>query len=149
MSSRLLGVAWDDLGQLEAGGELGTASIELVTTIAGLCVVLVILYLKRKYQKLTRSGFAAFIAGFSLYTLHLLFDLLDTLVTKKVGGVVTAAYTAFDTLDAVFSFVGLFVIGLGFLQSARYGAKVWDEEPGAKGGTKETGQKEPEGGVPA
>ena len=122
----MMSVAWDSLEMLQAGDELQTAITETITIFAGLSIILVLLYLKREYPKLTKKGFLEFLLGVSLFTSHFLFDLLDTLVTKEVNGQTSIAYELFDILDAVFSFLGLFVIGYAFYRIAQYGMELWE-----------------------
>ena len=47
---------------------------------------------------------------------------------KDVDGNTTPLYTFFDLSDAIFAFIGLFVIGFAFLQIANFGMKLWKED---------------------
>ena len=114
--------------ELIVNNDIETIPTEIATIIASLFVLIVILYLKKKYPKLTRKGFVEFISGATIFTGHFIFDLLDTLVTKKINGQTTLAYLVFDTLDAVLAFVGLFIMGYAFYKIANYGMELWREE---------------------
>ncbi len=118
-------IAWDTVEQLQAADELHTAIIEGITVGAGLVVVLVVLFLKKKYPKFTQKGFNELVLGFLVFSAHFVFDLLDTLVTKKIDGQTVIAYDIFDVLDAVLAFVGLFIIGFAFYRVAKFGGEVW------------------------
>ena len=117
---------WDSLQQLIDNDELITIIIEFITIIAALSVIIIIIYLKLHYPKLTRKGFDEMILGFVFFTAHFVFDLLDTWVTKKINDETTLAYTVFDTLDAIFAFIGLFIIGYSFYRIALYGIVIWE-----------------------
>lgn len=125
----MLTIAWDSIDQIRANDELGTAIIELIMVVATLSVILVLVTNKKRYPKLTAKGFNGMIGGFMLFALHIVFDFLDTLTTKKVGGETTAFYTLMDRMDAIFAFIGLFVIGFAFLNIAKYGMKLWEAQP--------------------
>ena len=105
-----------------------TAFIEATTFFGSLLILFVILYLRFKYPKLTAKGFVTLFWGSVVFSLHILFDLLDTLVAKKINDQTTIYYTVFDLLDAIFSFIGLFIIGFGFLRIAQYGMVLWKED---------------------
>lgn len=117
---------WDSIEQLRANNELGTITIEFITILAALSVIIIIIYLKLHYPKLTQKGFNEMILGFGLFTVHFVFDLLDTWVTKKINDETTLAYSVFDMLDAIFAFIGLFIIGYAFYRIALYGIKIWE-----------------------
>lgn len=117
---------WDSIEQLRINDELGTITIEFITIIAALSVIIIIIYLKLHYPKLTKKGFNEMILGFGVFTAHFIFDLLDTWVTKKINDETTLAYTVFDMLDAIFAFLGLFIIGYAFYRIALYGIKIWE-----------------------
>ncbi|QEE15091.1 hypothetical protein DSAG12_00914 [Promethearchaeum syntrophicum] len=117
---------WDSIDQLRLNDELGTITIELITAIAALSVIIIIIYLKIHYPKLTRKGFNEMIIGFGVFAAHFIFDLLDTWVTKKINGETALAYSVFDMLDAIFAFIGLFIIGFAFYRIALYGIKIWE-----------------------
>ncbi len=117
---------WDSIEQLKANNEFTTITIEFITILASLSVIIILIYIKAHYPKLTRKGFNEMLIGFVVFTLHFAFDFLDTLVTKKINGETTLAYTIFDTLDAVFAFVGLFIIGYAFYRIALHGIKIWE-----------------------
>ncbi len=117
---------WDSIDQLRTNDELGTITIEFITILAALSVIIIIIYLKFHYSKLTRKGFNEMILGFGVFTAHFIFDLLDTWVTKKIDGEFTLAYSVFDMLDAIFAFIGLFIIGYAFYRIALYGIKIWE-----------------------
>lgn len=122
----LMSIVWDSIEQLQEGEELFTAITEGITVIAALSVILVLFYLKFRYSKLTKKGFIEFIIGASIFAVHFLFDLLDTLVTKEINGETTTAYQAFDILDATFAFIGLFIMGYAFFKIAQYGMELWE-----------------------
>ena len=117
---------WDSIEQLRNNDEFGTITIEFITILAALSVIIILISLKKHYQNLTRKGFNEMILGFGLFTAHFIFDLLDTWVTKKIDGVTTRAYSVFDMLDAIFAFVGLFIIGYAFYRIAIYGIEIWE-----------------------
>ena len=119
---------WDSIDQLKINDELGTITIEFITILAALLVIIIIIYLKLHYSKLTKKGFNEMILGFGVFTAHFIFDLLDTWVTKKINDETTLAYFVFDTLDAIFAFIGLFIIGYAFYRIALYGMKIWEEK---------------------
>ncbi len=117
---------WDSIEQLRINDELGTITIEFITILAALSVIVILIYLKFHYPKLTKKGFNELIIGFGAFTAHFVFDLLDTWVTKKINDETTLAYTVFDRLDAIFAFIGLFIIGYAFYRIALYGMKIWE-----------------------
>ena len=117
---------WDSIEQLRLGDELGTITIELITAVVALSVIIIIINLKIHYPKLTRKGFNEMILGFGIFTTHFIFDLLDTWVTKKINDETTLAYTVFDMLDAIFAFIGLFIIGYAFYRIAISGIEIWE-----------------------
>lgn len=117
---------WDSIQQLTENNELGTITIEIITVIAALSVIIILIYLKFQYPKLTKKGFNELILGFGLFTAHFICDVLDTWVTKKIDGETTLAYTVFDMLDAIFAFIGLFIIGYAFYRISLYGIKIWE-----------------------
>ena len=103
--------------------EINTVTIELLTILAACFVLMVILYLKKKYPKLTKEGFSEFILGVIFIISHLVFDLLDTMVIDD-----SIFEVSFDILDAVFAFAGLFIIGFAFYKIANYGMELWEGE---------------------
>ena len=117
---------WDSIEQLRNNDEFGTIIIEFITIFAALSVIIILIYLKKHYQNLTRKGFNEMIFGFTIFTAHFICDLLDTWVTKKIDGETTLAYIIFDYLDAIFAFIGLFIIGYAFYRIAIYGIKIWE-----------------------
>ncbi len=123
---------WDSIEQLKSNLEWKTIIIEFITILAALSVIIIIIYLKLHYSKLTQKGFNEMILGFGIFTAHFIFDLLDTWVTKEKINVetmepyTTLAYTIFDYLDAIFAFIGLFIIGYAFYRIALYGIKIWE-----------------------
>ena len=117
---------WDSIQQLTENDELGTITIELITILAALSVCVILIYLKFHYPKLTKKGFNELILGFGVFTAHFIFDLLDTWITKKIDGETTLAYIVFDMLDAIFAFMGLFIIGYAFYRISLYGMKIWE-----------------------
>jgi len=118
---------WDSIEELRLNDELGTITIELITALAAISVIIILIYLKNHYPKLTQKGFNEMIIGFGVFTTHFIFDLLDTWVTKKINDETTLAYSVFDMLDAIFAFIGLFIIGFAFYRIALYGIKIWEE----------------------
>ena len=108
--------------------EIVTAWIEGVSFALALFVIIIIIYLRIKFPKLTAKGFVTLLIGYIVYSLHIGFDFLDTLVAKKVNDKTTAIYLTFDLLDAIFSFTGLFIIGFAFLKIANYGMELWRED---------------------
>jgi hypothetical protein len=87
------------------------------------------MYIKRKYSQLTKKGYTELILGFGIFTLHFVFDLLDTLVeNKNTDDSATVLYSMFDLLDAIFSFLGLFIIGYAFYRIAKSGMEIWRSE---------------------
>ena len=105
--------------------EVGTVVIEIIMIIAAITVLLVLLYLKKEYPELTKKGFIEFIIGVAVFTVHFVFDLLDTLALDP-----SITYDTFDILDPIFAFIGLFIIGYAFFRIARYGVQLG--EGGAK-----------------
>ena len=105
-----------------------TVIIELLTIIAAIIIIGIVVYIKIKYSQLTKKGYSELILGFGIFTFHLLFDLLDTLVAKKVNEETTFIYSLFDLLDAIFSFLGLFIIGYAFYKIAKSGMEIWKGE---------------------
>ena len=101
--------------------EVNTIRIEVITLLAAIAVLVVVLYLKRKYPKLTRKGFGLFSIGVILLVSHFLFDFLDTIVMDK-----SMTYYTFDILDATLFFAGLFVMGFAFLIIAKHGTEIWE-----------------------
>ena len=120
--------SWDNFDALRENEELGTIFIELVVILSAIAILVVIFYLKRKYPKMTASGFTSLMFGFGIFAGHTLFDFLDTLAVKKVDGETTALYTFLDFSDAILSFLGLILVGIGFLRIANYGMQVWKED---------------------
>ncbi len=123
-----MSILWDTLEELQANNDIEAVPIEVITLIAALSIVIVLFYLKKKYPKLTKKGFNEFIIGVIIFSGHFLFDLLDTLVTKKIAGETTIAYQLFDILDATLAFTGLFIIGYAFYRIAQYGMELWEGE---------------------
>ncbi len=121
-----MAIQWDTIAQLKAGDEFYTMIIELFIIGAALSNIFALVFLRKKYPKFTKKGFATLFIGFTFITLHFLFDLLDTLVTKKVNDETVFVYTLFDMLDAIFSFLGLFTVGFAFYQIAKYGMELWE-----------------------
>ncbi len=103
--------------------EVGTIGIEIATIVAAVLILIVVLHLKRKYPKLTKEGFTAFIVGILILIGHFLFDFLDTVAESG-----TILKSTFDILDAVFAFTGLFIIGFAFFKIAQYGMELWEGE---------------------
>lgn len=101
--------------------EINTVGIEIATIVSGILVLLVILYLKRKYPVHTQKGFIEFGLGIVVLISHFIFDLLDTIVVSDI-----IFESVFDILDAVFAFVGLFIIGYAFFKIAQYGLELWE-----------------------
>ncbi len=123
-----MSIVWDTLEELQNNNDIEVVPTEVMTLIAALSIIVVLFYLKKKYPKFTKKGFIEFIIGVIIFTSHFLFDLLDTLVTKKIEGETTLAYQVFDILDATFAFIGLFIIGYAFLRIAQYGMEIWEGE---------------------
>ncbi|MHA1491658.1 MAG: hypothetical protein ACTSRI_18635 [Promethearchaeota archaeon] len=123
-----MSILWDTLEELQANNDIEAVPIEVISMIAALSIVIVLFYLKKKYPKLTKKGFNEFIIGVIIFSGHFFFDLLDTLVTKKIAGKTTLAYLLFDTLDAILAFMGLFIIGYAFYRIAQYGMELWGGE---------------------
>ncbi|MHA1745572.1 MAG: hypothetical protein ACTSWW_06205 [Promethearchaeota archaeon] len=123
-----MGNSWDNISALIDNEELGTIAIELVVILSAIAIVVVLFYLKRKYPTMTKKGFDMMILGFGIFTLHTIADCLDTLAVKKVDGETTSLYLFLDFLDAIFSFLGLILVGIAFLRIADYGMQVWKEE---------------------
>jgi len=101
--------------------EMNTVGIEIATIISGLLVLLVILYLKRKYPLYTKKGFIEFGLGILILILHFAFDLFDTMAVED-----SIFESTFDILDAVFAFIGPFVIGYAFFRIAQHGMELWE-----------------------
>ena len=106
--------------------EMQTFIIEIIISLIAIGTVVGLLYIKKKYPKLTKKGFPTLILGYFIYALHFLFDFMDTLAIKKVDGETTIIYLIFDYLDAIFSFLGLLIMGFGFFSIARYGMEIWE-----------------------
>ncbi|MHA1612690.1 MAG: hypothetical protein ACTSYU_11600 [Promethearchaeota archaeon] len=106
--------------------EMQTFIIELVISLIALGTVIGLLVIKKKYPKLTKKGFPILMLGYFVYALHFLLDLMDTLAMKELNGEKTTIYLIFDYLDAFFSLIGLFIIGLGFFYIARFGMSIWE-----------------------
>ena len=106
--------------------EKPTIIIELIISVIVIGTLIELLYIKIKYPKLTKKGFPILIIGFFIYALHFVFDLLDTVAMKEFNDENTFIYLLFDYLDAIFSFIGLFIIGFGFFSIARYGMEIWE-----------------------
>ena len=103
-----------------------TVIIELIFSLVALFTLIEFAFIKKKYPKLTKKGYGLIFSGVIIFAVHILFDLLDTLAMKKVNGENSILYLIFDYLDAIFSFIGLFAIGFGILQVAKYGMDVWE-----------------------
>ncbi|MHA1672383.1 MAG: hypothetical protein ACTSYI_02030 [Promethearchaeota archaeon] len=106
--------------------ETQTLIIELIISLIVIVTLIGLIFIRKKYRKLTQKGFPILILGYSIYTLHFVFDFLDTLAMKEVNDEKTFMYLLFDYSDAIFSFIGLFVIGIGFFSIARYGMEIWE-----------------------
>ncbi|WP_371804388.1 hypothetical protein [Candidatus Lokiarchaeum ossiferum] len=119
-------IQWDTIQQLREASELTTMIIELIIILAAISNVFALVYLRKNYPKFTKKGFIELFVGFTFITLHFFFDLLDTLVTKKSDGETVFIYTLFDMLDAIFSFLGLFIVGFAFYKIAKYGMELWE-----------------------
>jgi len=120
--------SWDSISQMNANNELITAVIEFIGICAVIGIIVVLVYLKKKYPKLTKKGFNLMIFGFIIFLAHYTCDFLDTIAIKEISGQTTRLYYILDSLDAVFSFIGLFIIGFAFLQIAKYGMILWKED---------------------
>lgn len=106
--------------------EKTTVIIEIIFSLVALFSILLFAFIKKKFSKLTKKGYGLIFLGVVFFAIHILFDLLDTLTMKKVNGETSILYLIFDYSDAIFSFIGLFTIGFGFLQVAKYGMEVWE-----------------------
>lgn len=119
-------IQWDTIQQLKDASEFTTMVIELIIILAAISNIFALVYLRKKYPKFTKKGFTDLFVGFTFITLHFLFDLLDTLVTKKINDETVFIYTLFDMLDAIFSFLGLFIVGFAFYKIAKHGMELWE-----------------------
>jgi uncharacterized membrane protein len=111
-----------------AADEFETFIIELILTVIVLFTLIILLVIWKRYKKLTKKGFPVLFVGYALFALHIVFDFLDTLALKEINGQPTTIYLIFDYLDAILSFIGLFMIGFGFYAIARYGMEIWRGE---------------------
>ena len=55
--------------------EMQTFIIELIISLIAIGTVVGLLFLKKKYSKLTKKGFSTLILGYFVYALHFLLDL--------------------------------------------------------------------------
>ncbi|MCF2139598.1 MAG: hypothetical protein K9W44_06050 [Candidatus Lokiarchaeota archaeon] len=106
--------------------EQTTLIIELIFTIIAIGSCIEFAIIKRIYHKLAKKGYNIIFFGVFLFGLHILSDFLDTLAMKKIDGTTTTLYLVFDYLDAIFAFIGLFIIGYGFYQIAKDGMEIWE-----------------------
>ncbi len=106
--------------------EMQTLIIELIISLIVIGTLMGLIFIRKKYRKLTQKGFPILILGYSIYALHFVFDFLDTVAMKKIDGEKTFIYLFFDYMDAIFSFLGLLIMGFGFFSIARYGMEIWE-----------------------
>ena len=67
----------DSIEQMRINDELGTITIEFITILAALSVIIIIIYIKMHYPKLTRKGFNEMILGFGVFTAHFIMIFLS------------------------------------------------------------------------
>ena len=114
---------------------------ELFLVAVGAVVILFSLLTWRRNPVLAKEGFLEIIFGFIAFTLHFLFDGLDTIATSStvyyeaqgLSGLAAsydALYGTFDFLDGFFAIIGLLLIAIGILRIAAYGKKLW-KTPGS------------------
>jgi len=111
---------------------------ELFLVVVGAVIVILSVLIWRNYPVLTKEGFLEIIFGFIAFTLHFLFDALDTIATAsenfyETQGLLDVAasfgviYGTFDFLDGLFTIIGLLLIAIGILRIAAYGKQLWGE----------------------
>ena len=111
---------------------------ELFLVVVGVIIVILSVLTWRKYPVLTKEGFLEIIFGFIAFTLHFLFDGLDTIATASedyyetqglldVAASFGAIHGTFDFLDGFFTIIGLLLIVIGILRIAAYGKQLWGE----------------------
>lgn len=111
---------------------------EMFLVVVGVVIVLLSVLTWRKYPVLTKEGFLEIIFGFIAFTLHFLFDGLDTIATASedfyeaqglldVAASFSAIHGTFDFLDGLFTIIGLLLIVIGILRIAAYGKQLWGD----------------------
>jgi uncharacterized membrane protein YiaA len=100
--------------------DIPTFSIELGIFIAGCVAGIIGLLIWKNYRTLAKKGLPECVIGFFIFGFHSFFDALDTIADKPLR------YTL-DSLDSIFSIVGLALIALGLLRISIYGKKIWKE----------------------
>jgi len=111
---------------------------ELFLVVVGAIIVILSVLTWKKYPVLTKEGFLEIIFGFIAFTLHFLFDGLDTIATASeeyyetqglldVAASFSAIHGTFDFLDGLFTIIGLLLIAIGILRIAAYGKQLWGE----------------------
>ena len=111
---------------------------ELFLVVVGAVIVILSVLIWRNYPVLTKEGFLEIIFGFIAFTLHFMFDALDTIATSsenfyETQGLLDVAasfgviYGTFDFLDGLFTIIGLLLIAIGILRIAAYGKQLWGE----------------------
>jgi hypothetical protein len=118
---------------------------ELFLVVVGAIIVILSVLTWKKYPVLTKEGFLEIIFGFIAFTLHFLFDGLDTIATAsedyyealydstmlpeylELATSFSAIHGTFDFLDGLFTIIGLLLIVIGILRIAAYGKQLWGE----------------------
>jgi hypothetical protein len=111
---------------------------EFFLVAVGVVIVLFSLLTWRRNPVLTKEGFLEIIFGFIAFTLHFLFDAIDTIATSsqdyyeaqgllELAASFDAIHGTFDFLDGFFAIIGLLLIAVGILRIAAYGRKLWSE----------------------
>ena len=97
-----------------------TFSME-ATIFGGFIIISILLIvLHRRFPQLTKNGWIELVIGAPFIALKGLFDGLDTISPHGL------AHDAFDSMEAIFLFLGLILLGVGLLRIALYSAKMWE-----------------------
>lgn len=97
-----------------------TFSVEIVIFIGFLIISILLFILRSRFPQLTKNGWIELVIGAPFIALKGLFDGLDTIVSEDLY------HDIFDSMEAIFLFIGLILLGAGLLRIALYSAKVWE-----------------------
>ena len=97
-----------------------TFSMEEVIFLGFVIISIFLFLLNRRFPQLTKNGWIELVIGAPCIALKGLFDGLDTVSPDGL------AHDLFDSMEAVFMFLGLVLLGVGLLRIALYSAKVWE-----------------------
>ena len=104
--------------------DVSTFIIEIGIFIAGLIAGIIGLFIWKNHRVLARKGLPECVIGFFVFAFHSLFDALDTICDGENYPILDSNL---DSLDSIFSIIGLILIAIGIIRISIYGTKVWKE----------------------